>query len=206
MTRQTQARRITTHEAAVKTASVEIQALTVSDKQMTLAVFRQLKRGDLIDRDTIELRGVPWGTVNYHPGGCEYHGEHLHVVWQLGEELRHSYVPVARGYRTGDERDLVYQEKLRTHALATAWLLAQALAGETGLSAPDRSGQLWPIRIEVGDLHWVVGEEDEPALRECLWASVRWCRDLEEKSRELNRRWERRYAELAGLDQLFIAV
>src|ERR687892_472382 len=89
-------RRITTHEATVKTVAVEIKTLTVSGKQVTLAVFRQLQEETLIDYLTAELRGVPWGTVNYHPNRCDMDSDHLHIVWQKGDELRRSTV---RSYR-----------------------------------------------------------------------------------------------------------
>ncbi len=75
-------------EATIHTVAVEIKALTISGKQMTLAVFKQLKSENLIDTETGQLRGVPWGVVNYH-NGC-VSKDHLHVIWQLGDELRQS--------------------------------------------------------------------------------------------------------------------
>jgi len=82
--------RLTVHNAQVSTATVEIRTLTVSGKQVTLAVFRQLRDGPLISGDGT-LSGVPWGTVNYHPDKrCS--GTHMHVVWQLGGELRRTTV------------------------------------------------------------------------------------------------------------------
>jgi hypothetical protein len=102
MTTQTNGRRIMTHEATVKTAVVEIKSLQISGKQVTLAVFRQLQSGVLIDWKTQTLRGVPWGRVNYHALCLDthYHEEqdvrwrdHLHVVWQEGDELRQDVIP-----------------------------------------------------------------------------------------------------------------
>ena len=87
MTTSTNGRRITTHEATVRTAAVEVKTLTISGKQVTLAVFRQLLKEDLIDERSGDLLGVPWGTVNYFWGDC-VEGRHLHVVWQKGTELR----------------------------------------------------------------------------------------------------------------------
>jgi len=72
--------------ATLKTVSAELKALTVEGKQVTLSVFRQLIRADVLNRATGELRGVPWGTVNYFWGECS--PDHLHVVWQDGENLR----------------------------------------------------------------------------------------------------------------------
>lgn len=79
-------RKIESTEAVLKTASVEVKTLTLKGKQMTLSVFRQLQKGTLIDPTTLKLNGVPWGKVNYFWGDCM--PNHLHIVWQLGNELR----------------------------------------------------------------------------------------------------------------------
>jgi len=81
---------LTVHNAQISTATVEIKTLTITGKQVTLAVFRQLIDEDLISEDG-ELQGVPWGTVNYHPDKCDA-GDHLHVVWQKGDKLRRARV------------------------------------------------------------------------------------------------------------------
>jgi hypothetical protein len=63
--------------------SVEIKALTVSKKQMTKGVFRQLPRRHVIEPGR-GLRGDPWGIVYYFWDDCGYPktcGKHLHVVW-----------------------------------------------------------------------------------------------------------------------------
>lgn len=83
---------LTVQNAQVSTASVEIKTLTLSGKQVTLAVFRQLIEAPLIKEDG-RLNGVAWGTVNYHPDRCgDDTTPHWHVVWQLGDELRRSWV------------------------------------------------------------------------------------------------------------------
>ena len=83
--------RLSVHEAQINTATVEVKTLTISGKQVTLAVFRQLQEESLIDDDG-RFRGLPWGTVNYHPDGCKDSTNHRHVVWQDGNELRRAYV------------------------------------------------------------------------------------------------------------------
>lgn len=83
--------KLTVHNAELKTAAVEIQTITISGKQVTLAVFRQLQEEVLLDDDGA-LNGVPWGTVNYHPDKCADGPEHIHVVWQKGSELRRSRI------------------------------------------------------------------------------------------------------------------
>jgi hypothetical protein len=95
---------ITTHEAVVKTATIQIKTLAIRNKQVTLAVFRQLQQEDLLDQDTCEVQGIPWGRVNYHPDRannysgteivpCQHAPAHIHVVWQKDDELRRAYVP-----------------------------------------------------------------------------------------------------------------
>ena len=83
---------LTVHNAQIKTAAVEVKTLTISGKQVTLAVFRQLMEECLVDDETNALNGVPWGMVNYHPDkSCDWR-THLHVVWQKGADLRRSTV------------------------------------------------------------------------------------------------------------------
>ncbi|WP_410646520.1 hypothetical protein [Amycolatopsis sp. cmx-4-54] len=85
---------LTVQNAAITTASVEIKTLTVSGKQVTLAVFRQLIEKPLILADGT-LAGQPWGVVNYHPDKCANSSTaHWHVVWQEDTELRRSLVVV----------------------------------------------------------------------------------------------------------------
>jgi len=84
---------INIHDARIRTVSVGIRALTISDKQVTLAVFRQLFDESLINADG-SLAGLPWGIVNYHPDNCK-NDDHRHVVWQKGDELRRAIVYTA---------------------------------------------------------------------------------------------------------------
>lgn len=85
-------RAIMAREATVKTAAVEVKALTIAGRQVTLSVYRQLKDEPVLDEDTVTLRGVPWGMVNYFWGDCAKAPEHLHVVWQKADQLRRACV------------------------------------------------------------------------------------------------------------------
>jgi len=108
-------RHITTDEAVIKTASVEIRILTINGKQMTLAVFRQIKTASWKSLRDVFDKGeyaAAWGTINYCSKDCtrlfegndtegrRYMQEHWHVVWQLYSELRHTTVSwwEAKGY------------------------------------------------------------------------------------------------------------
>lgn len=82
---------IKAHEAKVKTPTVTLKAITISGRQMTLSVYRQLEDEDLIDTETGQFRGLPWGRINYFWGECKAE-DHLHVVWQKGDELRRACV------------------------------------------------------------------------------------------------------------------
>ncbi|WP_328449896.1 hypothetical protein OG780_19410 [Streptomyces sp. NBC_00386] len=84
-------KQLTTQNATITTATVEVKTLTISGKQVTLAVFRQLREEPVISSDGT-LNGEPWGTVNYHPDKCGDEPDHWHVVWQSGGELLRSLV------------------------------------------------------------------------------------------------------------------
>jgi hypothetical protein len=107
---------INIHDAKVKTMSVGIKAMTINDRQVTLAVFRQLMNIDLISDDGT-LNGIPWGIINYHPDKCaEGSPPHFHVVWQEGEELRRATVgdpPRFDYYRSAAADDYVSLNKIR---------------------------------------------------------------------------------------------
>ena len=103
---------LTTHEATVQTVQVEIQVLKVGKKQVTMGLFRQLPREVLLDPDTLQLRGVPWGHVQYWWEGEGLRaGPKLHVVWQRGQELRRAIV-----YQIPDPAHIeAYQTQIQRH-------------------------------------------------------------------------------------------
>ena len=75
---------INIQDAKLKTLSVEIKALTVNGKQMTLSVFRQLPEANIFDGEG-RLRGTAWGFVRHRWGDMPDGA--IHVVWQRGESL-----------------------------------------------------------------------------------------------------------------------
>ena len=101
--------KISVEQALVKTATVEIRTLTIAGKQLTLAVFRQLQTEHLIDERSLQMNGPVWGRVNYHPTrSCIQNGEHIHLVWQSGAELRRDCVYKATPEKMiGDYRDAI---------------------------------------------------------------------------------------------------
>ena len=85
---------LTAKEATIQTVQVEIQALKVGKKQVTMGLFRQLPLKELIDPRTLKLAGVPWGYVHYWWDGdgteARLRCKRLHVVWQEGNALQRS--------------------------------------------------------------------------------------------------------------------
>jgi hypothetical protein len=96
-------KQLTTQNASITTVAVEVQALTISGKQVTQSVYRQLREARLIAHDGT-LNGVPWGFVNHCPERqywndaagefrpCNNGSAHLHIVWQYGAELYRSRI------------------------------------------------------------------------------------------------------------------
>lgn len=124
--------KINVSEAMVKTAAVEIKTLTISGKQVTLAVFRQLQEEALIDPKTCKLNGVPWGRVNYHPDqSCKDTGEHIHVVWQKGSELRRSCVreisPVVEAFEPYEDGLIHWRNRMMLARPIVLWLASGML-------------------------------------------------------------------------------
>ena len=114
---------LTTEEAVVTTAQVQIKTLTVKGRQVTLALFRQLKNEQVVDWDTVAARGPVWGHVNYH-SGCSSSSGHTHLVWQSGNELRTCTVAQEHGRQSSAFDEL---KERRTDALQRL-LAAKALA------------------------------------------------------------------------------
>lgn len=81
-------KKLTTDNVTVSTATIEVKVMKIGNRQVTLAVFRQLPEEPIIYPDTGELCGIPWGRVNYHVDCEAIKFSHLHVVWQKGSELR----------------------------------------------------------------------------------------------------------------------
>lgn len=81
-------KKLTAKNAVVKTASVEVKILTISGKQVTLAVFRQIVSEEY-PAQCPDPEWPIWGWVNYHHSStCSYSTPHRHIVWQAGTELR----------------------------------------------------------------------------------------------------------------------
>ncbi|KKN81351.1 hypothetical protein LCGC14_0319640 [marine sediment metagenome] len=121
---------MTVEDAKINTTSISIRVLQIGKRQMTMSVFRQLPCEQIIDLDDDALFGVPWGLVNYFWKGCGYKedSEHVHVVWQLGQELRRACI----GSLANDPDFSGQLESLRTDQgiVSIAGIFLNVLAGK----------------------------------------------------------------------------
>jgi len=199
--------RINVSEATIKTATVEIKTMSISGKQVTLAVFRQLIDEPVLAWDAdgaATVKGPIWGSINYHPDKSEcmaLRGEHIHVVWQRGDELRRSAIKPS-WLRVPDEQIYVMEG-----VESDQWVLTYEAT--TGKRFPWRSrkGGITSHKFFIEDLSVEVvqpqhGGERISSLEE---ASERF---LDLVARKYNaRRANRQLADaLEALPQLFIAV
>lgn len=103
---------LNTQNAEITTVVVAVETITISGKQVTQSVFKQLYEGRLFTGT--QQQGTPWGIVNYCPtSDCKASGRelalygplptHIHVVWQVGEELRRTTIWAKRPRPIGDE-------------------------------------------------------------------------------------------------------
>ncbi|WP_329521202.1 hypothetical protein [Spirillospora sp. NBC_01491] len=165
---------LTVHNAEIKTAAVEIRMLTISGKQVTLAVFRQLREEPLIAEDGT-LNGVPWGVVNYHPNKCADQSEHLHVVWQSGIDLRRSTVnPCTRS------------APIPMSKVTEQWLDAAILDGWVADGYDPRRAR--PSRIKVEFRTGTVDVLVDEAAGEAMWPDPRDGDECARREREAARK------------------
>lgn len=165
---------LTVHNAQISTATVEIKTLTITGKQVTLAVFRQLVEEPLIADDGT-LNGVPWGRVNYHPDKCADAAEHWHVVWQKGAELRRSRLSVEAVFPHDElfEGNPAFwpEEGDRLYAACVYhWL-------RSGQVAYWRGGL---FKLFTGELTARISRYSEPSLIESRWAQSHYVNNHDE--------------------------
>lgn len=104
--------KLTVENVEIKTAAVEIRVITLSNRGITQALFKQFPERPLVAENGT-LNGVPWGWVNYHPEKCD-DKPHLHAVWQRGSDV----------FRSRVDLGLTYPRWIDT-ASATAWVDAK---------------------------------------------------------------------------------
>lgn len=128
---------LTTQNATITTATIQIQALTIGRRQVTQSVFRQLPEESLL-ADDCSLNGEPWGTVAYHPDKCGDAARHLHVVWQRGDHLL---------------RSAVYAPEMGQHVTAAAGQFVEASIAQRRTSWSSQSHELVSA-LSIGHPHY----------------------------------------------------
>jgi hypothetical protein len=222
-------RALTVQAAEIRTAAVEIKTLTVSGKQVTLAVFRQLREKPLIAEDGA-LNGIPWGIVNYHPEKCAYdRPAHWHIVWQDGSELLRSTVahyPAFGRFRVSTPlMSVLYlqswlREPIDPSVSNIDWRCSYCDATVDGVTIPCLFGDLdfdegvAPIlshRFENLQSDWGVSQIAKvkaSLTRRADQIDTLLAHHKEQVLAEIERRrrWEKTTEALTALPQLFIAV
>lgn len=95
--------KISVEDISIKTASIEVKTLTLTRKQVTLAVFRQLDNIYCIDMDDFKIRGKIWGRINYHHN-CIESKKHLHLVCEISKKIYHGII-----YEEFDQQCVYYK-------------------------------------------------------------------------------------------------
>ncbi len=87
---------INVENAKIKTVAVEVKTLTISGRQLTLSVARQIPYEELINYESMTFKGLPWGHINYFWGDEKNFSvnEYLHVIWQKGSDLRRDVIQI----------------------------------------------------------------------------------------------------------------
>jgi hypothetical protein len=203
--------KIAAQSAVIKTAQVEIKTLSVSGKQVTLAVFRQLDQADLIDYATSKLNGIPWGRINYHPDKCgDSSSAHLHIVWQKDADL----------YRARVNKKIYHHESLTEAANLAEYLLfnypdfcyeAIEMKGDIRRYASaysSRTEEIKSITTAAQQAGYFNTRSFFEAPEGDLWIQRQFNRYTEEllKHKKIQDFHDQVYQNLESLDLLFIAV
>jgi hypothetical protein len=204
----------TIHNASITTATVTINTLKVSGKQVSVALFLQLQEAQLVAEDGTMV-GVPWGMVNYHADkqNCPS-GEHRHVVWQHGDELRRATVTKPSWGR--------YQSSISDRFIFAAGTLDPWQGFSQHQWQPPEWAQYstvneWEFTVDAMDCLGKVPDEcgkfvnaDDPIVAQHrALDSTAILETLQEEiavEKERRARYEKRWTEIVALPQLFIAV
>lgn len=111
---------VTVDQASLNVVGVSIKTLSIGKKQMTLAVFRQLRHAPIWDTEKLRPYGNVWGHVNYFWDGdgrpdanagvtirgrwCAMRSANkpIHLLWQCGPDLCRSCLYVDLGEAASD--------------------------------------------------------------------------------------------------------
>ncbi|MGH2496553.1 MAG: hypothetical protein ACRDIV_17785 [Ktedonobacteraceae bacterium] len=229
-------KKLTASEVAIKTAVIEVKVLQIGNRQFTLSVFDQLEEEPVIDPDTGKLCGTAWGRVNRHTNCKELTKrdlEHLHIIWQKGNELRKciAAIPWQATDSIARHDEMVklvpcsYFQKLEyRNMLAELWMKARILAGyrfDVGWNNPPIPFNIADNRFELRLSHTITSAARTgaasylPEFRQDLKHHIgstqvaaveRYLIDAASEVGKFVTTWLKSYEQLTKLDQLFIAV
>lgn len=197
-------------QAQIKTANIEIKAITLNGKQMTLAVFKQLQDEKLINTgEGIKLNGIPWGKVNYHNKDCSQ-SPHLHIIWQQGNNLFKDTVFRSlidmedNGCCFDYEDECIFAKELNNlYAFLNRY-------GDSPRSFEER--ELSDIKKRITEcwggflLSDILKKHEEGKVLFDLSSIAREYHQSKGRIKSLEESWKQMYFSLSELDQLFIAV
>ncbi|TKA11739.1 hypothetical protein [Actinacidiphila oryziradicis] len=213
-------KQLTVHNATITTAAVEVKTLTISGKQVTLAVFRQLQEETILNPVNATLTGELWGRVNYHPDKCADAATHVHVVWQKDGELRRAHVRAPEEAAHKHLHAGLYAEAVIADGLIRSHLAARRpdrlqVAGspasqDLGFTRFIHRGVQFhgPVRKEFLAAY---GDHPDRLGGEELWGRVRHVAGPDATVESIAERlpalaYHQSWRQLAELPQLFIAV
>jgi len=163
---------INVEEAVIQTASIQIQMLTIDRRKVTLSLFRQFQKRDVVSRETGELLGMPWGLVNYFWPDCgnESGAKHLHVLWQDADKLYRDCV-YSDGSRAGvfRTRSRWYRELARELAWSVVYAVPELLVMQP------HDEHRYAVRFKTESRCWYMSDHSgEGALERRLFDWARW--------------------------------
>lgn len=154
---------LTIKEASLATMSVELSAIKVNNKQMSLSIFRQIKEEPYFNTETFEESGVPWGTVNYFWGRHEKTSkEKIHVIWQKADELRRCIIyPIGlKSTQSNYCHDLEYEIQDAKNWLDNDYNYKCPFADQYGVERPEKY-TLSEAYIKAGVEDWQKGKREK---------------------------------------------
>lgn len=106
--------------AVVKTGTISIKMMTLADRKLTMAVFRQIpEKSVFVEKDEtgkLELVGECWGVVRYVWSKCPQWTQY-HVVWEQNNILYRTPMPAMKEVKKNNEyyHDYQWGEFERAH-------------------------------------------------------------------------------------------
>ncbi|MVM42183.1 hypothetical protein GO730_38370 [Spirosoma sp. HMF3257] len=93
-------------QVSIQPSTVQLKVVTVNNRSMTYALFKQLAEEDFFD-ESFAITGILWGRVNYFWGNHKDATDTtLHVLWQKGNELRRSILYKPKSFNHINEKIL----------------------------------------------------------------------------------------------------